>query len=385
MRTYPALIVGAGSAGLAAAACLRGAGIDNVVLEAGTQPGMRWSGHYERLHLHTDARRSALPGLAFPHDAGRYPSRDHVVEYLAAYTRHHQLQVVYDTHVRRVLRRHGAWQVESDDGKQWLADNLIVATGLAAHPFIPEWKGRAGFVGPILHSADYKNGRPFSGQRVLVVGFGNSAGEIAVDLHEHGASATLAVRGPVNITGKELLGIPVLAFTQVLSRVPPRLADAVVGPINRMRFRYATRRGLRFNSLGPFRQMREQGRIPLIDVGTMALIRSGDIAVRPGIDSLDGTGVEFVDGSTGVFDAIVAATGYRADCATLFADADRADLFDERGLPKDESPPQFPGLYFTGFEVSPGGMLPAAGRRARRVAADVLAARTEGGAGGRSQ
>src|SRR4029079_1978876 len=129
--------------------------------------------------------------------------------------------------------------------------NLVVATGANREPFSPAWPGLAAFRGRVVHSSQYQNGESFKNQAVLVVGFGNSGGEIAIDLWEHGARPTLAVRGPVNVIPRELFGIPVLAISIVLRKLPLRLADALNAPILRATVGDLTPYGLRRLPRGP--------------------------------------------------------------------------------------------------------------------------------------
>ena len=125
-------------------------------------------------------------------------------------------------------------------------------------------------------AAAYRSGRNFAGKAVLVVGFGNSGGEIAVDLSESGAKTAISVRSPVNLLPRDLFGLPLLDLAIPLSWLPARLADLLVAPIMRFHFGDLTGLGLRKQPYGPFVQVHRTGRIPLIDVGTVRLIRQGD-------------------------------------------------------------------------------------------------------------
>src|SRR5262249_26507646 len=158
--------------------------------------------------------------------------------------------------------------------------------------------------GQVLHSSQYRSGAPFRGKAVLVVGFGNSGGEIAIDLHEHGAFPSLAVRGPVNVVPRELFGIPILSIAIAMSPLPPPLADAVAAPLLRWAVGDIEKLGLTRGTEGPAAQVRSRARIPLIDVGTLALLREGKVKLRPGVDSFIATGVRFADGTEGSFDAV---------------------------------------------------------------------------------
>lgn len=366
------LIVGASSAGLAVAACLKRAGCPSVLLERERHVAHAWRNHYERLHLHTPKSGSCLPGLPMPRGYPRYPSRDQVVAYLESYAAHFELQPRWSTSVERVLPEGGRWRVETGQGA-FLARQLVVCTGYARTPCLPSWPGQASFPGRIVHSADYSNGQPYEDQDVLVVGFGNSAGEIAIDLHEHGARPSLAVRGPVNVVPRDLLGLPILAVGVLFSPFPSWLADALAWPLIRSKVGNIEKLGLRKLPYGPFRQIREHARIPLLDIGTLRLIRQGSIAVRPGIERFEGAQVVFTDGARHAFSAVVLATGFRPDLASFLDEI--PDLLDEDGRPPASGRETLPGLYFCGFHISPIGMFPEIAREARRIARTIAASR----------
>ena len=175
----------------------------------------------------------------------------------------------------------------------------MIATGNSREPWLPTWPGQDSFQGRILHSSEYRDGEPFRGQKVLVVGFGNSGGEIAIDLWEHGARPSLAVRSPVNVIPRDLFGIPILAIGILQSKLPPRVADALNAPLLRAVMGDLTRYGLRKLPQGPITQIQGSARIPLIDVGTIKLIKSGEVKVLPGIERFTENAVLFTDGKAG--------------------------------------------------------------------------------------
>ena len=288
------VIVGAGPAGLSVAACLQRVGVPFVVLERGDRVSASWDRHYERLHLHTDKSRSELPYFPFPKRYPKYPSRAQLIAYLESYARHFGLQPRFCQDVVSARPWDGRWYTRTQD-TVYVSRHLVVATGYNGRPHMPTWPGQETFVGEIMHSSAYSNGAPYRGKRVLVVGFGNSAGEIAIDLWEHGAKPTLAVRSPVNVIPRDLLGIPILAIAIPLGKLPRRLADALTAPIVRLVFGDLGRLGLRKAPDGPFTQIQQRGQIPLIDVGTIDLIRKGHIEVRPGVEQLAGRDVVFAD------------------------------------------------------------------------------------------
>ena len=361
------VIIGASAAGLAVARCLEEAGQTPILLEAETQVGTMWRNAYHRLHLHTPRGRSGLPHLPMPANYPRYPSRQQVVDYLDAYVAALKTPPRFGVRATNIARDGERWQVETADDSL-AADNVVIATGNTRVPSRPTWPGMDTYAGRLLHSVDYRTGADFRGQSVLVVGFGNSACEIAVDLSEQGARPTLAVRGPVNVIPRELLGIPIVQFGLIQRLTSPRISDAITVPILRAAVGDITRLGLRQLPYGPAVQVVEHQHIPLIDFGTIALIREGKIGVRPGIARFTGTGVEFTDGSITDYDAVILATGYRAALAELLADV--PGVLNADGAPLvSGAATAAPGLFFCGFTVMPSGTLRQIGLDARGIAA----------------
>jgi len=204
-----------------------------------------------------------------------------------------------------------------------------------------------------------------------VVGFGNSGGEIALDLAEADVDVTLAVRSPVQVIPRDLLGIPILSWAILYRHLPARLVDAVNAPVLRLAVGNFEKLGLRRAAKGPRRMVEEDGHIPLIDVGTLAKIRDGSIAVRGGIDRMTADGVVFADGKRETFDAVILATGFRPDLRQLIGDHD--DLFDQHGMPRVTGKPAASGLYFCGQITVPTGQLREIGIEAQQIARDAKA------------
>lgn len=372
---HKTVVVGAGPAGLAVGACLKQAGVPCLMLEQADTVGSAWRHHYDRLHLHTAKELSALPFVAFPKEYPRYPSRQEVVQYLEMYSRQFQLEPKFGQRVVAARRVSDEWEVETQD-RRHRAANLVIATGYTRDPYRPTWPGQASFRGAVLHSSEYRNAQPFQNQRVLVVGFGNSGGEIAIDLWEHGTPPSLAVRGPVNVIPRDLLGIPIQAIAILESKLPSRLADILNGPILRVAVGNLTRYGLRRLPRGPMAQIQHQARIPLIDVGTLELIQRGQIAVRPGIQRFTEDGVIFTDGTRESFDAVILATGFRPRVDAFLEQASVS--YDEHGTPLvSGEETTLPGLYFCGFHVASTGMLREIGLEAHRISDSIALKRTK--------
>ena len=368
--TPSAIIVGAGPAGLAVASCLAHANVPFTVLEQKQGVAASWHDHYDRLHLHTNKGTSALPYMPFPRGYPRYPSRDQVIEYVETYARTFGIEPRFNEEVLAARRRDGRWEVRTRTAT-YAAPHLVIATGLNREPVVPQWPGQESYRGRIVHSRDYRNGRDFSGHRVLVVGIGNSGAEIAIDLHEHAARPTIAVRGPVNVLPRDILGIPIVVTAMAAGMLPPPIADAFNAPLLRLLLGNLRPLGLQPPPYGSLTQIARTGRIPMIDVGAIDLIRRGVIAIRPGIERFVEDGVVFTDGRHEAFHAVVLATGFRARVDT-FLEAE--GLVDEHGNPRRNAPlPE--GLHFCGFNVVASGLLNQIGRDAKSIAAQITSHR----------
>lgn len=365
------IIIGAGPAGLAVAASLKKNGISNYILEQNSNVASTWRKHYDRLHLHTDKKNSELPYMSYPANYPRYMSRDQLVGYLETYARTLELDIRLDQQVLNVKNDGQKWIAQTQDAVH-TAPNLVVATGYARSPIRPAWKGMESFKGTILHSSEYKNGAPFKGQRVLVVGFGNSGGEIAIDLFEHGAKPSLAVRNAVNVIPRELAGIPILSIGIVQNLMPAWLADAVNAPILRMVIGDIKKLGLQKLPYGPATQIKNDKRIPLIDIGTIKLIKEGKVTVYQGIKEFSGSRISFDGGKEAEFDAVICATGYQPRVDQFLKDFHQT--VDENGTPTSTGKEaQVKGLYFCGYYVSPTGMLREMALEARSIASLISA------------
>jgi cation diffusion facilitator CzcD-associated flavoprotein CzcO len=371
------LVIGASAAGLATAAALRKRGRTFEMVEAEDVVAASWRRHYDRLHLHTPKAFSALPGLAMPKSWPRYPARDQVVEYLEVYRERFDLQPHFGETVHRVERVGGRWEATTSNGV-WRADNVVVATGRARVPVRPTWPGMDQYRGDLLHSSEYRNGEPWKGRPVLMVGFGNSACEQALDLVERGAKVHLAVRSAVNVLPRDFFGVlPVLPLGIVMRRLPTRVADALAWPMVRMTVGDVTKAGLRKLPYGPNTQIARDHHVPLLDIGTMKQIKQGRITVHGDLDRFTEDGAVFADGLQVALDAVILATGYRAAIGDFLVDWQA--VCDSSGTPMvSGAPTALAGLYFCGMYVSPSGMLREIGLEAARISAHIDQQRVRG-------
>ena len=354
------VIVGAGPAGLAAAATLRARGIDPTILERGQHVGEQWRTRYDRLHLHTVRWLSNLPGYRIPREFGPWVARDHFVKYLEQYTAHHGLEPRFGVEATRIDRDNGQWRVQTTAGTI-PARVIVVASGYTRVPYLPRWPGA--FDGPVVHAAEYRNPGPYRGQDVLVVGAGNSGTEIAVDLAEGGASRVrIAVRTPPNILRRDTKGLPTQLVGIAFQHLPPRLLDPLIHALRRATIPNLSARGLPRPS-APFSQFQRTHTVPIIDVGFVDAVRGGAVEVVPGVTALDGRAAVLADGSRIYPDAIVAATGYHPGLEHLVGNV---TAIGEHGIPSPQ-----PHLHFLGIGVFISGQLHQVSKDARQTAAMV--------------
>jgi putative flavoprotein involved in K+ transport len=196
------VVIGGGQAGMAAAFYLRRAKIDYVVLEADVNPGGAWQYGWDSLRLFSPAQHSSLPGWPMPPYAEGYPPASHVVDYLTAYEKRYEVPVERPVRVQAVRRQGKRLRVETDSG-EWATDCVISATGTWWRPFLPKIPGS--FDGQQIHAVEYRNPTQFQGQRVIVVGGGNSGAQIAADLAEH-TDLIWATRRPPRYLADEIDG-----------------------------------------------------------------------------------------------------------------------------------------------------------------------------------
>jgi putative flavoprotein involved in K+ transport len=360
LRVDDVVVVGAGPAGLAAAATLRARGIHATILERGEHVGEQWRTRYDRLHLHTVRWLSNLPGYRIPREFGRWVARDQFVQYLEQYTAHHGLEPRFGVEASRIDRDDGQWMVRTSAGTI-PARIVVMASGYTRVPYLPRWPGT--FDGPMVHSAEYRNPRPYRGQDVLIIGAGNSGTEIAVDLAEGGASRVrIAIRTPPNIVRRDIKGFPTQLVGLGIQHLPARLVDPLILALRRATVPDLTAYGLPLPS-APFSQFRRTATLPILDVGFIDAVRTGALEVVPAVSSLNGRAVVLADGSRMYPDSIVAATGYHPGLEPLVGGV---TPIGEHGIPSPQ-----PHLYFIGIGIPLAGLLHQVGNDAPQTAASV--------------
>ena len=360
------VIIGAGPAGLACAGALSQRGVDYLILEKTGQIAPTWRSHYDRLHLHTDKRYSHLPGRPFPEHYPTFVSRQQLIEYYEDYVRHYRINPRFQTTIHSVKKLDEEWKITTNSS-EIVASQVIVATGANRVPVIPQFPGSEAFSGLWLHSRHYRNPKPFQGLKTLVVGMGNTGAEIALDLANHGVETILCVRSPVNIIPLTFNGRPTQRTGILLQKLPSFIGDALGAFVQRRTIGDLSSYGIETSDLPPSRQLRELGKTPVIDLGTVEKIKNGEIKVVPGIRKVGARAIEFEDGRRQEFGAVILATGYRPALHQFLTLP--GEHFDAQGMPgRMIGEGEATGLYFVGFDVYANGVLRSIHAESIRVA-----------------
>ncbi|WP_151770039.1 flavin-containing monooxygenase [Streptomyces abyssomicinicus] len=369
-------VIGAGAAGLAAAKALLDEGAEVTVLERGDRPGGLWaeggadgsSPAYDSLHLNTSKGRTEFADFPMPAGWPDYPSAARVAEYLARYSDAFQVtgHIRFGTTVTAVRRSGPAWRVGMEAGDATVTkdyDAVVVANG---HNRDPKWPSPAypgHFDGLQLHAHDYRDPGPFAGKRVLVVGMGNSAMDIAVDASYVSAGPVLlSARHGTHIVPKYLFGRPSDLTGKALAVLPWRIRQRVAQAALRLAVGTPEKYGLPRPAGGLFQDH------PTISDTILHRLTHGEVVARPGVERLDGGRVVFTDGTVEDVDVIVWATGYRVTLP--FLDRDRTGE-DPEAMPLYQRVFHLddPTLAFVGLMQSTGAALPVVEAQAKLVAA----------------
>ena len=313
-------LIGAGPSGLAGARALSKHGIAFQGFEAHTDVGGLWnignsrSTVYESAHLISSKRTTEFKEFPMPQGTADYPSHRELLDYFKAYAEHFDLKRLYRFGVR-VLRVEPVsdapdtlWRITMDagegEGQQETHEykGVVIANGILAEPNKPEWPGQ--FNGQLLHTSAYKKADQFKGQRVLIVGAGNSGCDIAVDAVHHAQSVDISVRRGYYFVPKYVFGLPADTVGGK-TKLPRWLKQKVDSTM----LKWFTGDPVRFGFPKPDYKMYESH--PIVNSLILHHIGHGDVKVRPDVSRLDGHTVHFKDGSQADYDLVMTATGYK--------------------------------------------------------------------------
>jgi hypothetical protein len=372
-------VIGAGPSGITAAKNLLAAGFRRVVVyDRNAEVGGNWiysphSSHssvFETTHIISSKGLSQYEDFPMPDAYPDYPGHAELKAYFQSYARHFGVDRVLQlgTEIRSARSRlGGGWTVTLGDGRREEFDALLVASGHHWDPRMPSYPGT--FSGELLHSHAYKTAERFAGQRVLVIGGGNSASDIAVETARCSARTEISMRRGYWFVPKFLMGLPTDVINERLMRKFPKGIRQQVGKLTIWLVQGKNSHyGLPEPEHGPLEAH------PTINSELLYFIRHGRIHPRPDIARFEGRTVHFVDGSSGEFDVIIAATGY----VTRFPFLDTAEVGDYSGR---EVPlylkvfhPCFEDLFFIGLFQPQGCIWPLSDWQGRLVARALLGA-----------
>ena len=358
-------IIGAGSSGIAAAKALHARGIAFDCFEKSDRVGGNWvfgnrngmSAAYRDLFIDTSRQRMAYSDFPMPESYPDFPHHTQIAAYFDAYVDRFGFRdrIAFETSIEHAFRRpDGLWEIMLEGGERRLYDALLVANGHHWNPRWPEpaFAGTDAFEGVQLHAHSYVENSIFAGKRVVVLGIGNSAVDIAVESSYVALRTYLAARQGAWIIPKYVFGRPVDQFPN-----DPRVPFKIRQRITHQMIKAYTGRPERYGLPKPNHKFGEAH--PTISGRILDRIQHGTITPKPNIASLDGSQVRFTDGSFVEADVVVYCTGYKItfpffDEDLIAAPDNHIELF------RRVFAPELPNLFFVGLLQPIGAIMPLA-------------------------
>ncbi len=371
-------VIGAGPSGLAAIKNLQEQGVvDITVFEKNNQIGGNWvyeegnkhSSVYETTHLISSKRWSQFEDFPMPSDYPDYPSHRQILNYFISYANHFNLiqYIRFNTSVLKAEQNdQKKWKVSFEDEQgihETVFDYLLVANGHHWDPYTPEYPGT--FEGDLLHSHEYKKASVFQGKRVLIVGGGNSACDVAVEIARVSPKTCISMRRGYHIFPKFVFGKPVDHAVTKTKWMPSWLRQKFFSVVIRaLQGRYA-KYNLMTPDCGPLEIH------PTINSELLYSIRHGKVHPRPGITHFEGKNVHFVNGEHHEFDTVIFATGYHISFP--FFDKKIVDFNGSTKIPlyRKMMHPGYDNLYFIGLCQPQGCIWPLADFQSK-IAARII-------------
>lgn len=373
-QTPRVCVIGAGPSGIGAAKALLAAGLEVVLYERNAEVGGNWifktgkshSSVFETTHIISSKALSEYEGFPMPRDYPDYPGHAQLKAYFQAYAEHFGVvpHIRFGVEVRSAERlATGGWQLTLEDGRTERFTHLCVASGHHWKPRMPDYPGA--YTGELLHSHDFKSALPFTNKRVLVIGGGNSACDIAVETGRVSTRTCISMRRGYWFIPKFLMGMPTdVLNAKVMRKLPKRLRQSAM----RLTLRLVQGRNGDYGLAEPEHGPMEAH--PTINSELLYFIRHGQIFPKPDVQGWEGRTVRFVDGTAEDFDAIIAATGFQTSYPFL-----PGTVGDYSGT---EVPlylkmfhPRFDDLFFIGLFQPLGCIWPLADFQGRLVAGAI--------------
>ncbi|MBP1326838.1 hypothetical protein JOF28_002070 [Leucobacter exalbidus] len=362
-------VIGGGAAGMSALQQLREAGFEADCYEKSDKVGGHWQRDYEALHLITSRDTTHFEGFPMPADYPHFPSRKQVVEYLESYAKEKGLDEViqFNTAVETVtpIETTGevgsaGWTVTLSNGESVDYDGVLVGNGHLWDQKVPQFRGE--FTGKTIHSGSYKNTADIEGDRVLVVGVGNSGCDLAVDAAQHRFQVDIVMREGTHFQPKMYFGVPRQEVSLFAGFAPDE-----VDLLSRLLAKVSIGEAKNYPGMPePKTRTLAAGRA-VVNTLMPYWVHHGRISIVPGIERFDGKTVHFSDGSSREYDTILWATGFHASVPFL-----NEELIERRnGVPLRYAagivPQGLEKLYYIGLTAPRGPQLPIYGVQAKRV------------------
>ena len=369
-------VIGAGPSGLPAIKNLIDAGISVIAYDYNSDVGGNWiyneneshSSVFETTHIISSKTLSQYEDFPFRPEVSDYPSHEELRHYFQSYAKHFKLyqHIQFNTLVKSCERKdNGLWEVTTikDEHKQVVIfTDLVVCNGHHWEPKYPNYPGK--FSGSFLHSHQYKKAAPFAGKKVLVIGGGNSACDVAVESSRVSAKTAISWRRGYRIIPKFLMGKPTDVFATKMRFLPIYLRNFLAGLIAKINNGSNNVYGLQKPS------HKFGATHPTINSELLYKIRHGKITPKVEIDHFEGRKVFFKDDTNEEFDVIIACTGF----------ALAHPFFDEKFLNYREGPvplylkmfhPKYENLFFIGMFQPLGCIWPGAEQQSKLLALTI--------------
>jgi putative flavoprotein involved in K+ transport len=342
-----------------------------VVLDRAAAAAVSWRTRYDNFRLNTNGFLSHLPGQRIPLAAGRWPTKEDMVRYFDRYVRLQNIALQLSCEVNRIDRAEGAWILDTSSG-EIRTPAVVLATGRYRTPIIPPWPGLGQFNGELVHSRDFRNAWPFRGRDVLVVGAGNSAADIAVQLANDGARRIwLAVRTPPHLVRRAMGPFPSDIFLELFARVPARRIDPLIARFNRLWWGDLSGYGFPQPPLGLKATVEQRGRIPTLADDLIQVVRAKRVAVVAAVKAIEFDRVVLADRTSVAPEVIIAATGFSTDLDGMVG---HLGVLDEHGNPRGGFATHLvDGMFAIGYGIPPNGPLRAIRLHATPLAREVAA------------
>jgi hypothetical protein len=379
-RSARVCIIGAGPSGITAAKNCLQVGLRNIVVyEKQDRVGGNWvfnprlshSSVYETTHIISSKRLSQYEDYPMPADYPDYPSHKQLLAYFQSYAEHFGIlpYIRFNTGVARAEKKADeTWRITLDDGTVEPFDYLMVANGHHWDPRYPDYPGE--YTGEFLHSHQYKSAEPFRDKRVLVIGAGNSACDIAVETGRVSAYTAISIRRGQYISPKFTMGKPADVLASQVNWLPHWLYARAVRLVLWFNVGDYADYGLPRPTHGIL-----QGHLTM-NSELLYYLRHGKVHPRPDIARFDGRTVHFVDGMSEDYDAVIAATGFKISFP--FLDTSFMDYSDGQSVPLYHFMihPDHPSLFIIGLFQPLGSIWPLSDYQAKIAANAIIGSYT---------